>query len=94
MSAALDEPRDARMLQQREDPPLLEETADQSGRAVLNELDGRPLLELAVGALAEEHDAHAPLADRPHDAPGADAVGSFPDGREPGIVEQRPGHLG
>ena len=92
--SALDEPRDAGMLEQREDTPFFEESAQQPRRAMPDDLDGRPLLELAVGALAEEHDAHAPLTNRPHNAPGADTVGSSSHGEQVGGVEQRPGHGG
>jgi hypothetical protein len=41
-----------------------------------NQLERDALLELTVGALAEEHLTHAPLPDRSHDAKRADLIGN------------------
>ena len=86
--AALEQPGDARMLEQRQDPPLLEEAAEDARCRPLDQLDRGPLLELAVGTLAEVDAAHAALAEQPDDAPRADPVGRA--GRDHGGVEQRP----
>ena len=77
------------MLEQRQDPALLEEAAEHPGRGPLDELDRRALLELAVGTLAEIHGPHAPQAEQPDDAPRADALGGGALGKQCG-VEQRP----
>ncbi len=70
--APIEQARDARMRERREDPPLLEEAADEQ-RVVLaaapNELERRRLGELPVGALGEEDLAHPALAQHPHEAP-------------------------
>src|SRR5512138_1124084 len=63
------------MLEQREDPSLLDEPADDARRAVLHQLDRDALLELTVSTLAEEHAAHPAAADLAHDAERADASG-------------------
>ena len=70
-----------------QDPALLEEAAEDAGRRPLDQLDRGPLLELAVGALAEVDRAHAALAEQPDDAPRADAVGRTR--RDGGGIEQR-----
>ena len=88
---ALEEPRDAGMLEQRQDPALLEEAAEHPRRAPLDELDRGALLELAVGPLTEVHRPHAAPAEQPDDAPGADALGGAALGEEGG-VEQRARH--
>ena len=90
--AALDQPRDAGMLQLGENAPLLDEAADQSRASALDQLDGGPLLEVAVRPLGQEHGAHAALAQLAHDAPGPDAIGNLRGGNEVGGLEQLPGH--
>ncbi len=71
--AAIEQARDARMRERREDAPLLEEAANEQ-RVVLaaaaNQLERRRLRELPVRALGEEDLAHA----RPRRAPARDAT--------------------
>jgi len=82
---AVDEPSDVGVLEQREDAAFLDESADDARAAVLNELDGDPLLELPVGALAEEDASHAAAADLANDAERANAIG----GRAGRLEERR-----
>jgi hypothetical protein len=91
--AALEQSRDARMLEQRQDPALLEEAAEHSRRGPLDQLDRGPLLELPVGPLAEIHGAHAAPAEQPDDPPGADALGLAELGHLGGLEQGlRPRH--
>jgi hypothetical protein len=89
--ATLDEPRDPRMLEQRQDAALLEEAAEHSRHAPLDELDRGSLLELAVGPLAKIDGPHAAPAQQPDDAPRTHALrgGAL---RDHGVLEQRPGN--
>ena len=89
---AVDQPRDARMLEPREDAPLLDEPPQHARRAVLDQLDRDALLELSVRALAEEHASHPAAPDLAHDAERADLVGDRPADRGRRF-EQRRGEL-
>ena len=51
---AVHQPRDPRVLQQRQDPPLLDEAPEHAGPALMDHLDRDPLLELPVVPLAEQ----------------------------------------
>ena len=65
----------------RENLPLAEEAAENlaAGLPAANELERDVLLELAVGAVGQEHPAHAAVADLADHAVGPDAVsGLFP----------------
>src|SRR5512147_1276026 len=59
------------MLEQRQDPALLQEAAEHARRAPLDELDRGALLELAVGPLAQVHRPHPAPAEQPDDTPRA-----------------------
>ncbi len=75
--AAVEKPRDVRMLEPREDPPLAREALEDlvRGHARAQELDGDALLEEAVGPLGEQHLAHPAAAEAPEHAVRADALG-------------------
>src|SRR5262249_32977634 len=68
--ATVDQPRDVRMLEQGEDPPLLEKAANEPGGRMPDQLERDALVEETIVALAEEHLAHAALADTSDDAKG------------------------
>ncbi len=61
--AAVDEPRDVRMLEPREDLPLLAKAQQQARRRIRELLDRDALLELAVAAFGQPDLAHAAGAD-------------------------------
>lgn len=91
--AAIDQTSDARMLEQRQNASFREKAADDAGRAVLDQLERDPLVELPVGALAEEHASHPAAPDLAYDSEGSDSVGyrSADGGRR---FEQRRGDPG
>jgi hypothetical protein len=72
--AAVDQARDVRVLQMREDLPFLAEALQQAEGGVGQQFDRDALFEMAVGALGQQHDAHAAAPEFAHDAPHADAV--------------------
>ena len=90
--AAIDETCDARVLEQGEDAALLDEASHDTRGGVLNELEGHPLVELAISAFAEEHSAHAAAADLAYDAEGSDAIGDR-SGEDGGRLENGCGNL-
>ena len=65
-------PRDARMVQPRENLALRLEAHHLRRCVALQELDRDSLLEIAVGALGFIHFAHAAAAEQARDAPGAE----------------------
>ena len=76
--AAVEQARDARVVERREDLPLLAEPADHPGvqvGAAPHQLERDPLVELAVVPVGEEHGAHPALADDPLDPVGPDPLG-------------------
>ena len=74
--AAVEEPRDVRVLEHREDAPLFAKPADHhgAGQAAPDELDRDLLIEFAVGALGEEHGTHAAVPELAHDSVRTDAA--------------------
>ena len=68
------QPRDVRMLEPREDLPLLAEALQQARRRIRELLDRDALLELAVAALGEPDLAHAADTDAAQDAIGPNCV--------------------
>ncbi len=94
--AAVEEARDVGVLQPRENLPLAEEAAENLAAEwpAANELERDVLLELAVGAIGQEHPAHAAVADLADHAVRPDAVaGLFPflglDLRRRGVDQAR-----
>ena len=73
--AAVEQARDVRMFETREDLPLAQETRlHRIGiHAALDDLQRGALLELSVGAFGEQHHAHAAAAEFAQHAPRADA---------------------
>ena len=73
--AAVEEPRDVRMLEAGEDLPLPPEVADRvvAGAADRDDLDRDPLAVLIVGARGQIDDAHPAVAELAEHAVGADA---------------------
>ena len=74
--AAVEQPRDVRMVERREDLALELQPALDVARQqpAPHQLDRDLLLELLVGALREEHLAHAAAAEAAHDAIRTDAL--------------------
>ena len=74
--AAVEQARDVRMLETREDLALPEKAPDDLStvRAGADELEGDLLFELAVGAIREEHAAHPTVADLPDQFVRPDAI--------------------
>ena len=78
--AAVDQARDRRVIERREDVPLAVQSAAQPRmqRRVLQHLDGDGLLILRVIALAAVHGAHAAVPENRHHAIRADARADQP----------------
>ena len=74
LTPAVEQPGDAGMREAGEDLPLLLEAPITSAESVprLTSLSGGLLREVAVGALGEMDDGHAPFAELADDAPAAD----------------------
>lgn len=88
--AAVQQPRDVRVLQRRQDLAL---AGQQLGRRLAaQQLDGGALLVEAVGALGREHAAHAALAQLAGQPPGPQAVAGLQ--LAGGELPQRGGHRG
>ena len=88
--AAVEQPRDVRMIERRQDlafelQPALHLARQQPAP---HQLDRDLLLELLVGALGEEHLAHAAAAEAAHDAIGADALAGEVDRRVLGSLRR------
>ncbi len=89
--AAIDEPRDARTFEHREDAALLVEPANEVliCVGVTDQLEGDTLVERALVALGEEYGAHASMTDPADNAEGADAFGRRIVGFEKGRTRKQ-----
>jgi hypothetical protein len=87
--AAVDQSRDVRMLEPRQDAALLHEPAKHARGAMLDQLDGDALLELPIHALAKEHAPHPAAADLAHHAERTDVLGDRAADRRRGFKERR-----
>ena len=89
--AAVEEPRDVRVLEAREDAPLAGEAREDFVRrhAASQELDRDALVEEAVGALGEEDLAHAAAPEPAEHAVGTDALRRRSFVRDPGSPSKR-----